>query len=82
MHRDQIIRAWKDEAYRAGLSQIERAALPVNPAGLIELPDELMDEPRGLAEEGTFGPICKGISLVICDSWFPIGSFACCNALQ
>jgi len=34
-----IIRAWKDEEYRLSLSTAERAALPDNPAGLIELTD-------------------------------------------
>jgi len=35
-----IIKAWKDEAYRQSLSDAERALLPVNPAGLLELTDE------------------------------------------
>ncbi len=34
-----IIRAWKDEGYRLSLSDAERAQLPDNPAGLIELTD-------------------------------------------
>jgi len=33
-----IIRAWKDEAYRASLSKEERAMLPENPAGELEQP--------------------------------------------
>jgi mersacidin/lichenicidin family type 2 lantibiotic len=37
-----VIRAWKDEDYRAGLTDAERALLPPNPAGLIELDDEEM----------------------------------------
>jgi mersacidin/lichenicidin family type 2 lantibiotic len=36
------IRAWKDEEYRASLTDAERALLPPNPAGLIELDDEQM----------------------------------------
>src|SRR5438874_6904748 len=32
-----IIRAWKDEEYRATLTEAERAALPKNPAGIVEL---------------------------------------------
>ena len=36
-----IIRAWKDEEYRLSLSEAERALLPANPAGLIELTDAL-----------------------------------------
>jgi mersacidin/lichenicidin family type 2 lantibiotic len=35
-----IIKAWKDEAYRQSLSDAERALLPANPAGLLELTDE------------------------------------------
>ncbi len=34
-----IIRAWKDEAYRSGLSVAEQAALPANPVGSIDLND-------------------------------------------
>jgi mersacidin/lichenicidin family type 2 lantibiotic len=34
-----IIRAWKDEEYRQRLTEAERAFLPANPAGLIELAD-------------------------------------------
>jgi mersacidin/lichenicidin family type 2 lantibiotic len=39
MSRRKIIRAWKDEEYRLGLSEAERALLPAHPAGLIELTD-------------------------------------------
>lgn len=37
MSHVDVIRAWKDEEYRLSLSEKERAALPANPAGLIEL---------------------------------------------
>jgi len=37
MSRKDTIRAWKDEDYRRGLSEAERAHLPEHPAGLIEL---------------------------------------------
>jgi mersacidin/lichenicidin family type 2 lantibiotic len=39
MTRANIIRAWKDPAYRNNLSPTERAALPANPAGAIEISD-------------------------------------------
>jgi len=42
-----IIRAWKDEEYRLGLSEAERALLPAHPAGLIELTDPQLDQVRG-----------------------------------
>ena len=35
-----VVRAWKDPAYRASLTAAERAALPAHPAGLIELSAE------------------------------------------
>jgi len=38
-----IVRAWKDEAYRRRLSAAERARLPPHPAGLVELVDEELD---------------------------------------
>jgi mersacidin/lichenicidin family type 2 lantibiotic len=37
MSKQQIIRAWKDQTYRRGLSEAERALLPANPAGRVEL---------------------------------------------
>jgi mersacidin/lichenicidin family type 2 lantibiotic len=43
MKREQIIRAWKDAAYRMSLSDTERATLPENPAGGIELSDAELD---------------------------------------
>jgi mersacidin/lichenicidin family type 2 lantibiotic len=39
MSHEDIIRAWKDAEYRMSLSKEERAQLPENPAGLIELMD-------------------------------------------
>lgn len=35
-----IVRAWTDEEYRLGLSEEQRALLPENPAGLMELSDD------------------------------------------
>src|SRR5262249_18454389 len=37
MSKTSIIRAWKDREYRESLREAERALLPGNPAGLIEL---------------------------------------------
>ena len=39
-----IIRAWKDETYRLGLSEAERATLLANPAGAIELEDAELEK--------------------------------------
>ncbi len=58
MTTNDIIRAWKDEEYRNSLSDEQRSQLPENPAGLIELPDEVT---QTLAGGGiTKGFFCKG----------------------
>jgi mersacidin/lichenicidin family type 2 lantibiotic len=36
MSHVNVVRAWKDEEYRLGLSDAERARLPENPAGLLD----------------------------------------------
>jgi mersacidin/lichenicidin family type 2 lantibiotic len=43
MSRQEIIRAWKDAEFRANLSDAQRAMLPANPAGRIELTDSELD---------------------------------------
>jgi mersacidin/lichenicidin family type 2 lantibiotic len=47
MSNINIIRAWKDEAYRTSLSEAERAALPANPAGVLELADTDLADVNG-----------------------------------
>jgi len=42
-----IVRAWKDESYRQGLSAEEQALLPANPAGEIELTEAELDAISG-----------------------------------
>jgi mersacidin/lichenicidin family type 2 lantibiotic len=44
-----IIRAWKDEAYRASLSTEEQAMLPANPAGALDLSDAELEAIHGAA---------------------------------
>lgn len=39
MSKNDAIRALKDEKYRLSLSEEERANLPTNPVGLVELSD-------------------------------------------
>ncbi|MGK7951312.1 MAG: mersacidin/lichenicidin family type 2 lantibiotic [Xenococcaceae cyanobacterium] len=47
MSKIDIIRAWKDEEYRNSLSDSEKAQLPENPAGVIELDDDDMSSMVG-----------------------------------
>jgi mersacidin/lichenicidin family type 2 lantibiotic len=54
MSRIDIIRAWKDEAYRNSLSEAQRASLPANPAGLVDL-----TEAEAHAVEGKAGSCCS-----------------------
>ncbi|ATB35831.1 hypothetical protein CYFUS_001245 [Cystobacter fuscus] len=39
----KTIQAWKDEDFRLSLTEEERAQLPANPAGIVELSDEALD---------------------------------------
>jgi mersacidin/lichenicidin family type 2 lantibiotic len=47
MSNANIIRAWKDPVYRNSLSEKERAMLPENPAGMIELTDSQLEQASG-----------------------------------
>jgi mersacidin/lichenicidin family type 2 lantibiotic len=47
MKNSDIIRAWKDQAYRHSLSAAERAALPENPAGAVTLSAEQAASVKG-----------------------------------
>jgi mersacidin/lichenicidin family type 2 lantibiotic len=51
---EHIIRAWKDEDFRNSLSAKERALLPENPAGLVELEDTELRAVGGMT-----GPKCS-----------------------
>ncbi|GAB3158680.1 mersacidin/lichenicidin family type 2 lantibiotic [Amycolatopsis sp. NPDC004378] len=44
MSDNEIIRSWKDEEFRNGLGPAQRSLLPANPAGLMELTDEALDD--------------------------------------
>lgn len=57
MTNQEIVRSWKDEDYLLKLSGRERAFLPDNPAGLLELTDEELIDAEGGSD-----------SLVICIS--------------
>jgi mersacidin/lichenicidin family type 2 lantibiotic len=47
MSQQDIIRAWKDRNYRESLSQEQRSQLPENPAGVVELSDEVLENIAG-----------------------------------
>lgn len=67
MSQLDIVRAWKDEEYCASLNETQRAALPQNPAGIIELSDaELSAANGGLEENSTI----LSITLPICPTFY------------
>ena len=47
MNATDVIRAWKDESFRAGLSAEQRAQMPENPAGTMELTEQDLVETEG-----------------------------------
>jgi len=47
MSIDEIVRAWKDEEYRNSLTPEQRMALLPNPAGMVELDDEALEDAAG-----------------------------------
>jgi mersacidin/lichenicidin family type 2 lantibiotic len=50
---EDIIRAWNDEEYRSKLSDEDKAKLPPNPAGEVELTDEELSQIQGGIDPGT-----------------------------
>ena len=69
MSHAEIIRAWKDEEYRAKLSAAELADAPQNPAGAVDV--------SGAAQHDFVGT--GGSWLVICNTgdWMPCTMMIC-----
>ena len=86
MDRDTIIRAWKDAAFREGLGDDARAALPAHPAGMIELSDaDLLDVAGGQEESAptisillTVYASCSDCDYTLDGGTCALGSFGCC----
>jgi len=87
MSPDEIIRAWKDEEYLAMLSASERATLPEDPAGAIELSDRDLGDVNGGSDTGfvcvtasiaastaVSALACASIMHGTCSGW----SYGCC----
>ncbi|HVF56051.1 MAG TPA: mersacidin/lichenicidin family type 2 lantibiotic [Pyrinomonadaceae bacterium] len=83
MKKVDIIRAWKDEEYRASLTDDERASLPEHPSGAIELYDAELGEVAGAMDsEGLATWGCCGTgwacTLWLCKATHYAASFGCC----
>ena len=66
-----LIRAWKDPAYRESLSEENLRAVPENPAGVVDLTDEQLKQASGLS-----GIIVT--TFKTCTD-FTVRRFHCCN---
>jgi mersacidin/lichenicidin family type 2 lantibiotic len=86
MSEFDIIRAWKDEEYRKSLTNEQRASMPANPAGQIELTDADMGAVAGgTAQEQDLERTGSGLTLGCCSSvinecgfsWY-LGTYGCC----
>lgn len=81
-----IARAWRDPKYRRSLTDEQRAKLPENPAGLVELTDEDLAAASGAAGfpiittaitcTATLFLCCPITTAITCTQWIR-GPFAC-----
>ena len=86
MSKTDIIRAWKDEEYRQSLTDAERATLPENPAGKMELTDADLGSVVGGTDavppmEGTNGAWTFGCCTNVmhgCGASWQLGTYGCC----
>jgi mersacidin/lichenicidin family type 2 lantibiotic len=58
MSNKSIVEYWKNEEHRLNLSDEARANLPENPAGLVELTDEALDDLISGGVESTVDSSC------------------------
>ena len=70
MRKIDVMRAWKDEDYRESLSDSERASLPKNPAGLVELSASDLALVSGGDISANGGPGCSNL---VCTTWGTCG---------
>ncbi len=77
MRTDDIVRAWRDQEYFLGLSAAQRASLPANPAGLVELSPDALSNVLG-ASHSTCFVSCHPRSSECCNSCFSGGTLCCC----
>jgi mersacidin/lichenicidin family type 2 lantibiotic len=78
-HKVDVIRAWKDRAYRASLSAEDLASLPENPAGA-----PLSDLEAGMIRGGQIPPDEPKMPQIPSEGWFctvsgECNGGTCCN---
>jgi mersacidin/lichenicidin family type 2 lantibiotic len=85
MTNENIVRAWKDPAFRRALSDETRAALPEHPAGLVEIDSEALNQVSGNTE-----PIeCITLASFVLQCWQSAEkgtcgwfSWGCCGSVE
>src|SRR5262245_45587095 len=76
MSNADVIRFWKDEHYRLGLSESQRASLPDNPAGVIDLPESELVAIAGGTPPTECGQCTTYLPRGICGFTTDYGTFA------
>lgn len=67
MSKIDIVRAWKDEDYRLSLTEAQRASLPANPAGAIELTEvELSSVAGGITTALCSASVASSCKVISC----------------
>jgi mersacidin/lichenicidin family type 2 lantibiotic len=74
MSEVNVVRAWKDEEYRNGLTEAERARLPENPAGLLGQTEAELERAVGGYVVTVYGCWVAPITITVT---VPVGSNAC-----
>ena len=78
MSNIDVVRAWKDEQYRMSLTESERANLPQNPAGVVELNDSDLE---GVAGGSMDEAIDASVTATSCCTYSTTAT-ACCPRAQ
>ena len=73
MSKKNIVQAWKNPSYRNSLSEAERAALPENPAGSIQLSDAELGQVAGGAATALCTHYCTMRGSCDCSTAWPRG---------
>lgn len=77
MNKDEIIRAWRDADYFHSLSEEQKAHLPGNPVGMVELSQDALTSVLGASHSTCFNS-CHYSKDACCDSCFSGGCCCCC----
>jgi mersacidin/lichenicidin family type 2 lantibiotic len=76
MSTQEILRAWRDQDYWLSLSEGERARVPENPAGVVELLDEELEHIAGASHTLEF--TCPDSCFGTCTGTKPPSVGLCC----